>query len=116
MKIHNFSLDNSRPTRLFPCPDCKKRTFKRYWDNFKNEYFPDEDVGWCNSEISCGYHQSPKAFYEKHGIEYHKIERNYIYQPKPKPPTTYIDYSWVEKSINRPMPNYFIDYLKRLFG
>jgi len=116
MEKHRFSLDNSRPNILFPCPSCKQRTFKRYWDNYKNEYFPDEDVGRCNSEINCGYHQSPKAFYQKHGIEYHKIERNYIYQPKPKPPTTYIDKSWVEKSMNRPIPNYFIDYLKRLFG
>lgn len=113
---YNLSLDNSRPTRLFLCPRCKKRTFKRFWDKLKNEYFPDEDVGRCNSEISCGYFQSPKVFYQKHGIEYHKIERNYIYQPKPSPPTTYIDKSWVEKSMNRNIPNYFVDYLTRLFG
>ncbi len=116
MKEYRFSLDNSRPNRLFPCPSCKQRTFKKFWDKLKNEYFPDEDVGRCDSEISCGYFQSPKAFYQKHGIDYNKIERNYIYQPKPKPPTTYIDESWVKKSMNRPIPNYFIDYLGRLFG
>ena len=116
MEIHNFSLDNSKPNRLFPCPDCLKRTFKRYWDNFKNEYFPDEDVGRCNREFNCGYHNTPKQFFEINGLDYPKNEAPKSRLPKPKPPTTYIDSSWVEKSMNRNIPNYFIDYLKRLFG
>ncbi|MEA5459858.1 DUF6371 domain-containing protein [Arcicella sp. LKC2W] len=113
---YNFSLDNSKPNRLFSCPDCEKRTFKRYWDNFKNEYFPDEDVGRCNREFSCGCHNTPKQFFEKNGLDYQKNEAPKSRLPKPKPPTTYIDYSWVEKSMNRNIPNYFTDYLKRLFG
>jgi hypothetical protein len=116
MEIYNFSLDNSKPNRLFPCPECLERTFKRYWDNFKNEYFPDEDVGRCNREFNCGCHNSPKQFFEKNGLDYPKNEAPKSSLPKPKPPTTYIDASWVEKSMNRPIPNYFKDYLKRLFG
>jgi hypothetical protein len=113
---YNFSLDNSRPTKLFRCPECEKRTFKRYWDNFKNEYFPDEDVGRCNREVNCGCHNTPKQFFEKSGLDYPKNEAPKFRLPSPKPPTTYIDKSWVEKSMNRPIPNYFKDYLKRLFG
>ena len=116
MEIYNFSLDNSKPNRLFPCPECLERTFKRYWDNFKNEYFPDEDVGRCNREFNCGCHNTPKQFFEKNGLDYPKNEAHKSSLPKPKLPTTYIDTSWVEKSMNRPIPNYFIDYLERLFG
>jgi hypothetical protein len=116
MEIYNFSLDDSKPNRLFPCPDCERRTFKRYWDNFKNEYFPDEDVGRCNREFNCGCHNTPKQFFEKNGLDFPKNEAPKSSLPKPKPPTTYIDKSWVEKSMNRNLPNYFTYYLKRLFG
>ncbi len=42
----------------YNCPNCrKKKTFVRYVDVDGNHV--GDDVGRCNSEISCGYHKKP---------------------------------------------------------
>lgn len=46
------------------CPACrKKRCFSRYIDTVKQILFPD-DVGRCDHEQSCGYHLTPKEYFE----------------------------------------------------
>lgn len=46
------------------CPAChKKRCFSRYIDTEKQISFPD-DVGRCDHEQSCGYHLTPKEYFE----------------------------------------------------
>ncbi|WP_303041646.1 PG0870-related protein, partial [Duncaniella muris] len=48
-----------------PCPAChKKRCFSRYIDTEKQISFPD-DVGRCDHEQSCGYHLTPKEYFER---------------------------------------------------
>ena len=47
------------------CPLChKKRCFSRYIDTEKQISFPD-DVGRCDHEQSCGYHLTPKEYFER---------------------------------------------------
>lgn len=47
------------------CPAChKKRCFSRYIDTEKQISFPD-DVGRCDHEQSCGYHLTPKEYFER---------------------------------------------------
>lgn len=47
------------------CPSChKKRCFSRYIDTEKQISFPD-DVGRCDHEQSCGYHLTPKEYFER---------------------------------------------------
>ena len=47
------------------CPAChKKRCFSRYIDTEKQISFPD-DVGRCDHEQSCGYHLTPKDYFER---------------------------------------------------
>ena len=47
------------------CPTChKKRCFSRYIDTEKQISFPD-DVGRCDHEQSCGYHLTPKEYFER---------------------------------------------------
>ena len=47
------------------CPACqKKHCFSRYIDTQKQISFPD-DVGRCDHEQSCGYHLTPKEYFER---------------------------------------------------
>lgn len=47
------------------CPACGKLyCFSRYIDTENKVSFPD-DVGRCNHEQSCGYHLTPKEYFEK---------------------------------------------------
>ncbi|MGI4873895.1 MAG: DUF6371 domain-containing protein [Janthinobacterium lividum] len=48
-----------RNTR-YTCPDCQKpHCFTRYLDTATGELL-DATYGWCDHEISCGYHRSPR--------------------------------------------------------
>lgn len=48
----------------FTCPKCgRKHSFTRYIDTETNIYI-DEKVGICNRAIKCGYHYTPKQFFE----------------------------------------------------
>ena len=108
-----FSLDKSTPTKLFQCPDCKHKSLKRYWDNEQNEYFFDTHVGRCNREVNCGYHQSPKQYFEDNNLKLPEFTPNKIQLATADIPLpTYIEKGSVERAFNRDLPNYFVDYLQ----
>lgn len=68
---------NGRNSR-FACPDCENlNSFTRYINIETNEYIG-EKVGRCNREDKCGYHYTPKKFYEDNG----KLAINYPSQFK----------------------------------
>lgn len=110
---YRFSLDKSSPTKLFKCPLCHHKALKRYWDNELNEYLNDS-VGRCNREVNCGYHLTPKQYFEDNEIAYKSFDFiNKIPQIKPEP--TYIDWRILEQTLNRSAPNHFANYLRNLF-
>ena len=111
------SLDKSSKKLKFPCPgkNCGQRTLSRYINNETLEYFPDPSVGMCDRRDSCGYHLSPRQYYEANGIKHEPSDYQNITPPPPKKPTTYIDFSFVKKAQLRIMSNYFVDYLNSLF-
>lgn len=113
METHRYTLDNSRPIKLFICPSCEKKQLKRYVDTVSNEYLP-ANVGRCNREVNCAYHYTPKQYLQEHGV-YNEYKP--FVQPKPTPikPISYMAQDLVEKSMNHPN-NCFIDYLKAIFG
>jgi len=45
-------------SKKFICPQCGKKTFKRYIDTETNEYLP-EQYGRCDRESKCTYHLNP---------------------------------------------------------
>lgn len=110
---HKYSLDKT--SKQVDCPNCSKKRLKLYWDNEKNEYFPDSSVGRCNRQDSCGYHLTPKQYFEVNELERNPSESIIITPPPSKPPTTYMDLALVEKTFKRDLPNNFIIFLKRLF-
>ena len=64
--IHRFILQPYKGVATrHTCPAChKKRCFSRYIDTEKQISFPD-DVGRCDHEQSCGYHLTPKEYFER---------------------------------------------------
>jgi hypothetical protein len=113
METYRYSLDNSRPTKLFICPWCGKKKLKRYVDTFSKEYLH-ADVGKCERIDNCTYHYTPKQYFKEYGI---KNEYKPFVLPKPTPikPISYIAQDLVEKSMTHPN-NCFVEYLKALFG
>jgi ssDNA-binding Zn-finger/Zn-ribbon topoisomerase 1 len=55
--MYKYSLDKS--SKKFSCPKCGKRTFVRYFNN-ETTYYLETQLGRCDKESSCKYHNSPK--------------------------------------------------------
>lgn len=66
MNAHRFILQPYKGVATrHTCPAChKKRCFSRYIDTEKQISFPN-DVGRCDHEQSCGYHLTPKEYFER---------------------------------------------------
>ena len=119
-----FSLDRQRPTRLFVCPQCHKRQFKRYVDNLNQDFLGNE-VGKCNRENSCGYHLTPQSFFKQNPASITLEVGNALYTPFPtsnviEPPKSLnsdtIPSDLVQKTLQAYESNYFVQYLQGLFG
>jgi predicted RNA-binding Zn-ribbon protein involved in translation (DUF1610 family) len=68
MSNFRYSLEKySGMKSRFICPNCGKKELVRYIDLETGNYI-DETVGKCNRIENCGYHFTPKMFFEKNGI------------------------------------------------
>ena len=115
MKLHTYSLDKSRPTKLHRCPSCGKRNLKCYVHNQTGEYLSLE-VGRCNSEVSCGYHLTPKQYFAENPHLEHKENEPYVPALVEiiKPPS-FLPSNLVSESLKSYQQNHFVSYLHRLF-
>lgn len=52
-----------------PCPNCEKKRLVLYIDTESGEYIS-PIVGRCDREINCGYHYTPKSYFEDTNQEY----------------------------------------------
>jgi rubredoxin len=107
-------------TRYY-CPNCKqnKKTFTRYIDIKSNTYL-NPIVGRCNRENSCGYHYTPKQYFQDNSISVTKINKNdysktgnhlsYINQ------FSCINSDIFKESLRNYGENYFIKFLIDSFG
>ncbi|MGP8216419.1 MAG: PG0870-related protein [Bacteroidia bacterium] len=65
MSEHPYILQKykGRSTR-YECPECHKHNeFSRYMDTETGEYLAPH-AGKCNRIVDCGYHYTPKQFFE----------------------------------------------------
>lgn len=112
-KKYRYSLCNARPVRLFICPRCGKRDFKKYVDNTTGHYVA-HNLGRCNRQQKCGYHARP----EYAGVNYrtNNDSRPYTVQKtKEKPlPITYIDKHLMQRSMGQPC--HFKQWLRSFAG
>ena len=71
MKDFQYSLEKYTGINTrYQCPGCgNKKSFVRYLDNETGLHIAD-NVGRCNRENSCGYHYTPKEFFQNKGCRY----------------------------------------------
>ena len=99
------------------CPECNhKKCFSRYIDTDNRIIFP-VYVGRCNREEKCGYHLTPKKYFEENPNHSERLAylTNKAQECKPKP-TSYLSYCLVEQSMNRYETNKFYQFLSSLLG
>jgi len=71
---YRFQLQkySPNPTSKHTCPSCNTPgKFTRYVDTDTGEILNDR-VGRCDRENSCGYHYTPKMYFEAHPGAYNK--------------------------------------------
>ncbi|MBR8536111.1 hypothetical protein KDU71_11130 [Carboxylicivirga sediminis] len=110
-----YSLEKykGRSTR-YHCPQCHQRTFTRYIDNHTNKHLSDY-TGRCNRVEKCGYHFTPKMYFEKNGYEPDDYIKPTL-KPKPiiKPPSC-IDKELMLSSLTNYHQNNFAIGLSKYF-
>ena len=104
------------------CPAChKKRCFSRYIDTEKQISFPD-DVGRCDHEQSCGYHLTPKEYFERNPQS--KPQHRDFATPsawrakptEPRKPTSFIAAETVSQTLHGYEKNNLFLFLRSKFG
>lgn len=70
MSTHRFILEPYKGVSTrHTCPNChRQRCFSKYIDTEKQIKFP-EYVGRCDHEQKCGYHFTPRDYFEQNPSE-----------------------------------------------
>ena len=124
MKNYSLQTYKGMATRRV-CPNCgDKRSFVYYVDEENTPLHP--SVGRCNHESSCGYHYTPKQYFQDHpecrtsnASSFDEQKRNAKYNNAPtklSKPTTigYVPIHYVEKS--KSVQSNFFRFLSTLLG
>lgn len=125
MNEHKYILEPYKGMNTrYHCPQCQQRdkTFTRYINTATGEHLADH-VGRCNRESSCGYHYTPKQYFQDNNISFDKNynvsvsislkSRKQKAQPKP---VSYIPLDKFKSSLQGHKANNFITYIIKLFG
>jgi hypothetical protein len=107
--MNNYRYQLEKGSRLHRCPQCNRKSAKRYIDTITGEHLPDEYCR-CNHEAKCGYHLNPyKTGYHRNNTEPYE----YIPQPTEKPPRppAYIPPEVLHQTLTGYEDNSFIQYL-----
>ena len=130
MSEYRFHLQKYRPGSKTVCPECgRKACFTRYIDEEGQVSFPD-NVGKCDHINSCGYHYSPKEYFNDNPIvketltwkdEYGKgismvVKPTVKPLPKPQPQISFLPSDWVMQSMQRFDINPLYQYLTTVAG
>lgn len=120
MNQHRYILEpyQGRNTR-YHCPECDKAgTFSHYIDATTGEHLH-SSVGRCNREIRCGYHYTPKQYFQDNGIaRENKLpigHKSPVAAIKPKP-NSYIEKEVLLSTLKGYEHNNLFEYLKNILG
>ena len=109
--LEKYTGKNSR----FECPECGKAwQFAKYIDTETGEPLGN-NVGRCNRVDKCGYHCTPKQYFDNDGIKPERVE---AHTPKPQPPprpVSYIDAETFNNSLQEYDKNNLVKLLHSLF-
>ena len=104
----------------YRCPSCQQRdkTFSRYIDTETGEHIH-PSVGRCNRESNCGYHYTPKQYFQDSNISFDsplpKAYKPRTFTPQPKP-VSFIPVEVFKASLKGHEANSFVKFLIDLFG
>ena len=130
MSEYRFHLQKYRPGSKTVCPKCgRKSCFTRYVDGNAQIAFPNH-VGKCDHINSCGYHYTPKKYFQDNPtIKETMIEQNNrsdtpsrAVKPIAKPlsgsapQTSYLPSDWVSQSMQKFDVNPLYRYLTKVAG
>ena len=126
MSEYRFHLQKYRPGSKTTCPSCgKSRCFVRYIDEQGSISFPG-NVGKCDHENSCGYHYTPKEYFNDNPDVLEMDEgrgKSFLsapYKTADKTPSclvpSYIPSSYVLRSLSHYSINPLYQYFCHVFG
>ena len=104
----------------YRCPDCQQRdkTFSLYIDTETGEQI-NPSVGRCNRESNCGYHYTPKQYFQDNNISFDtpqpKVYKPRTVSPQPKP-VSFIPVDVFKASLKANETNHFVKFLIEQFG
>lgn len=117
MSTHRFILEPYKGVSTrHTCPNChRKRCFSKYIDTEKRIQFPDY-VGRCDHEQKCGYHFTPRDYFEQNPLEKEKLSEDNFRSYTPikeaeSKATSYIDLKIVNQSLQRYSDNKLFQFL-----
>jgi hypothetical protein len=111
----------------YNCPSCnKKNQFARYINTQTNEHLADH-VGRCNREVNCGYHYTPKQFFEDNpelaskdknasGFTYKKPMIKQLSKPEQDKKISTIAFNVFEKTLKAYENNNLVKFLINRIG
>lgn len=120
MNAHRYILQiyKGMNTR-YDCPECgKRKTFTRYIDTQTGEHIA-PSVGRCNREVNCGYHYTPKQYFQVHHVHtVHNVQtvntvNKVVIREQYKP--SFIPFDTFKASISHHEENNFLKYLLSIF-
>lgn len=104
-----------------PASNCGKgKTFSLYIDTETGEHI-NPTVGRCNRESNCGYHYTPKQYFQDNNISFDTPQPK-AYKPRPvtppQKPVSFIPFEVFKASLNPTAfeTNHFVQFLIKLFG
>jgi len=109
-----YSLDTT--SKKHTCPDCGKKRFVLYLDNDTSQPIH-TTVGRCDRVQSCGYHFTPKEYFDSTGNKPDDWRK--AREPMPPPPPQKpgrLKFEYVQATLNRYDENQLVQWLSTLPG
>jgi len=98
----------------YTCPNCgEKKVFSRYID-IETQQHLEYHVGRCSREVKCGYHYTPKQFFQDSPLD--KPKPIQLVPPAPPLPASYIEPSVFRASLKHYEANHLVSFLRNHFG
>lgn len=100
------------------CPQCEKKELTLYIDSETGNHIH-PTVGRCNRESNCGYHYTPKQYFQDNKIQTYnyKVQTPLPVKTIPSPDEAdYIPFSAFKASLKNYENNHFITFLISKFG
>lgn len=122
MSEHRYILEPYKGMNTrYRCPGCQHRekTFSLYIDTETGEHL-NHSVGRCNRESNCGYHYTPKQYFQDNNISFDTPQPRQYWKPKavtiPPKPVSFIPVEIFKASLKSHEANNFVKFLIDLFG